>query len=258
MRPGRSASASISAVLRSFLWAGLLLLGVPAAGASSSLVAQVDSIAERYHEDLARVDSLRQGLEDAVRTHAQEDTLVALARVSFIWGDVRAMTQEQKLETYDRGRQAAQRAVGLNPKNVAAHFWYATNAGRWAQARGVLQSLFLLSTLREEIQTVLDLAPTFTAVYSLAGYVALETPRFFGGDPDNAEAMFRKGLEQDPKFTGMRIGLAKTLIRKGQIPEATRELEAVLAERQPSNLADWTVKDTREARELLDLLRARS
>lgn len=238
--------------------AAFLVTMATSALAQSLLVKELDIVAERYHENPSRLDTLREGLEEAIKANAQEETLVALSRVSFIWGDVRATTREQKLEAYDRGRQAALRAVGLNAKNVAAHFWYATNAGRWAQARGVLQSLFLLPTLREEIQTVLNLDPKFTAVYSLAGYVALETPRFIGGDPDQAEAMFRKGLEQDPKFTGMRVGLAKTLIKKGQISEARQELQTVLAERQPSNLADWTVKDTREARELLESLKESS
>jgi len=70
--------------------------------------------------------------------------------------------------------------------------------------------------------------------------------------------MFRKGLEQDPKFTGLRVGLGKTLIKTGRIAEAQRELQAVLDERAPTNLADWTLKDSREAKALLDAIRGRS
>jgi hypothetical protein len=66
--------------------------------------------------------------------------------------------------------------------------------------------------------------------------------------------MFRKGLEQDPRFTGLRVGLAKVLIRKGKIAEVRRELQAVLNEKEPRNLADWTFKDSRQARELWDSL----
>ena len=54
-----------------------------------------------------------------------------------------------------------------------------------------------------------------------------------GGDLDKAEAMFRKGLEIDPKFTVMRVGLAKTLIKKGRIAEARQEVDAVLNEKEP-------------------------
>jgi predicted Zn-dependent protease len=116
----------------------------------------------------------------------------------------------------------------------------------------VVRSLFLLPTVQEEIQTVLALDPKFTAVYSLAGNVYYEVPGLLGGDLNKAEEMFRKGLELDPKFTGMRVGLAKTLIKRGRIAEARRELQAVLDEKEPRNLADWTVKDTRDARALLE------
>lgn len=232
-------------------WAGTHFPGAP-------LVVELERLATHYHEDPPRLDKIREGLTEAAKSDPRVESLVALARVCFIWGDIRATTREQKLEAYEEGRQAAKRASELDPKNVAAHFWYGANTGRWGQTKGVVRSLFLLPTVREAIETVLALDPTFTAVYSLAGNVDYEVPGLFGGDLDRAETMFRKGLELDPKFTGMRVGLAKTLIKKGRIVEARRELETVLDEQAPRNLADWTLKDSKEARTLLDSLRGRS
>jgi predicted Zn-dependent protease len=63
--------------------------------------------------------------------------------------------------------------------------------------------------------------------------------------------MFRKGLEQDPQFTAMRVGLAKTLLKLGRVAEARQELQAVLNEKAPSNPADWQLRDLHEARTLL-------
>ncbi|HET7853990.1 MAG TPA: tetratricopeptide repeat protein, partial [Candidatus Methylomirabilis sp.] len=107
------------------------------------------------------------------------------------------------------------------------------------------------------IQLILDLDPNFNPVYALAGNVFYEVPGLLGGDLDKAEAMFRKGLELDPNFTVMRVGLARTLIKKGQITEARRELEAVLNEKEPRNQADWTLKDSKEARILLQSIQRR-
>lgn len=236
----------------------LVLCPVAVARAQSPLAAELRTFSTRYHEDPSRLDAIRDGLERAVRTHPHVEDLVALAQASFIWGDARATTRDEKLEAYGRGREAAKRAVELDPKNAAGHFWYGTNTGRWAQTKGVLRSLFLLPTIKEEIQTVLDLDPKFTAVYALAGNVYYEVPGLFGGDLEKAEAMFRKGLEQDPKFTGMGVGLAKTLIAQGRIGEARRELQAVLGEKEPTNLADWTLKDSKEARALLESIKDRS
>jgi len=226
--------------------------------AQSPLVAELERVATRYHEDPRSLDAVREGLARAVAGAPHVDSLVALARACFLVGDVRATTTEEKLAAYAQGREAAQRAVAAAPRRAAAHFWYATNTARWGQTKGVLRSLFLLPEVRRGIDTVLDLDPTFTAVYSLAGNVYYEVPGFLGGDLARAETMFRKGLEQDPKFTGMRVGLAKTLIKLGRAPEARRELETVLGERSPSNLADWKVKDVPEARRLLQSLEGKS
>ena len=121
-----------------------------------------------------------------------------------------------------------------------------------------MRSLFLLPTVKQQIQTVLELDPKFPPVYSLAGSVYYEVPRMLGGDLDKAEAMFRKGLAIAPHFTGLRVGLAKTLIKKGRLAEARQELETVLDEKSPANLADWTLKDVTQARELLRSLGGKS
>jgi predicted Zn-dependent protease len=112
--------------------------------------------------------------------------------------------------------------------------------------------------VREEIRILLELAPNVAAVHALAGNVDLEVPGPLGGDVDRAAgATFRKGLQLDPTFTGIRVGLAKALIRKNRPAEARRELQAVLDEKDPSNRADWTMKDVPEARALLESLRER-
>ena len=252
-----TAPASDKRMVARFRFVGMLLvlLSLTPSWARSPLVAEVRTFASRYHENLTRLDTIREELEQVIRTDPRVDELVALAQICFIWGDIRATTAAQKLEAYEQGRQAAQRAVQMDPKNVAAHFWYAINTGRWGQTKGVVRSLFLLPIVQEEIQIILDLDPQFTAVYTLAGNVFYEVPGFLGGDLDKAEQMFRRGLEQDPKFTGMRVGLAKTLIKKGRIEEARRELQAVLDEQGPRNLADWVMKDARRARELLESIR---
>jgi tetratricopeptide (TPR) repeat protein len=193
-----------------------------------------------------------------LKTDSHLDNFLALAQISYMWGDVRAKTPEEKLEAYDRGRQAARRAVELAPRNALAHFWHATNAGRWGQTKGVMRSLFLVPTVKEGMRTALDLDPKLVGAYSLAGSVYAEVPGLFGGDLDKSEEMFRKGLELDPRYTGLRVGLAKTLIKKKRFDEARRELRAVLDEKAPRNPADWTVKDSRQAREILDAIKDRS
>jgi tetratricopeptide (TPR) repeat protein len=226
--------------------------------AQSTQAAQLRTWAARYHEDLSSIDKMRAELTQAVAANPSVDNLLALAEVCFIWGDNRAKTTEDKLAAYEQGRQAAKRAVELAPHSVTAHLWYAIDAGRWGQTKGMMRSLFLIPIIKQEIDTVLALDPKFPPGYSLAGHFYYEVPGMLGGDLDRAERLFRTGLELDPTFTGMRVGLAKTLIKKGRTDEARKELEAVLAEKAPANLAEWTLKDAVEARELLGSIRTRT
>ena len=232
--------------------AALVLITAVEAAAQSPLVVELRGVSVRYHEDPSQLDRLRDGLEKAAAADPHPQNLVALAQVSFIWGDVRAKTQEDKLRAYDRGRQAARKVVDVDPKQVVAHFWLATNTARWGQTNGIVRSLFLLPDVRREIRAILDVDPGFPPVYGLAGNVYYEVPGLLGGDLAKSEEMFRKGLELDSKYTMLRVGLGKTLIKRGRPDEARRELTAVVEETAPRNLADWTVKDVPEAKRLLE------
>jgi tetratricopeptide (TPR) repeat protein len=236
----------------------MLLSAAGTAGAQSPLAAEVRSLADRYHENPTRIDALRPLVAQAAQADPRVDNLLALAQIAFLYGDVRARSADEKLDAYEQGRQAARQAAEIAPRNARAHFWYATNAGRWGQTKGVMRSLFLLPEVKRGMETALDLDPGFPPAYVLAGTVYYEVPGLFGGDLEKSERLFRKGLEVDARLTGLRVGLARTLIKRGRIPEARRELQAVLDEKTPSNPADWTLKDAPEARRLLAELPARS
>jgi hypothetical protein len=47
------------------------------------------------------------------------------------------------------------------------------------------------------------------------------------------------------------VDLARVLIASGRFEDARRELQRVIAERAPTIVADWTVKDLPRARALL-------
>jgi len=231
---------------------------LPAAdGADSPGEQQARDLIARYHEDPTRLDRARDVLEAALKQERRVETLILLARVYFLVGDVRATTPEAKLAAYDRGRDLGQRAVELAPRSEEAHLWYAINTGRWGQARGVVRSLFLLPTVREELDVIFALNPKSVRGHALAGNVLFEVPGLLGGDRKKAEEHYRKALEIDPRFTVVRVDLARLLIATGRHDEARRELTRVIDERAPTNVADWTVKDVPRARALLDSIKGK-
>src|SRR3989454_10495706 len=149
-RPPRSTLFPYTTLFRSL---------VPLRASAETPAADAQALISRYDEDLTAIDRARDLLEDALKRASHVETMIMLSYVSFLWRDIRATTPEEKLAAYARGRELGKRAVELAPRNHDAHLWYAINTGRWGQTKGVLRSLFLLPTLREEIEILLQLDP---------------------------------------------------------------------------------------------------
>src|SRR2546430_10181882 len=235
----------------------VVLLTPPLAGAATP-VETARALVARYHDDRTTLDRARDLLEDALRRESHVETMIMLSYVWFLWGDIRATTPEEKLAAYERGRELGKRAVELAPKSHDAHLWYAINTGRWGQTKGILRSLFLVPTVKEEIATLLDLNPKSLRAHILAGNVFLELPGFVGGDRAKAEEHFKKALEVDPHFTAARVDLARLYIAGGRHADARRELQRVINETAPTFVADCTVKDIPRAKELLASIKDKS
>jgi tetratricopeptide (TPR) repeat protein len=237
--------------------AALTLTLAPLPAPAQTAVERARALLAGHHEDPRRIDQARDLLEEAITRDRRVENLVELSRLWYVYGDLRATGEEDKLAAYGRGRELGKRAVELAPRDWQAHLWYAINTGRWAQTKGVVRSLFLLPTLREEIETILTLNPQAAAGHALAGNVFFEVPALFGGDRAKAEEHYRKGLEIDSTYTVIRIDLARLLIAERRYADARKELERVLAERTPANLADWTVRDVPRARALLEQIKGK-
>jgi tetratricopeptide (TPR) repeat protein len=231
------------------------VLGVALAAEAQTPVEAARALVQRYHEDATTVDRARALLETALAQDSRVETMIMLSYVHFLWSDTRATTPEAKLEGYERGRRVGERAVELAPRSAEAHLWYAINTARWGQTKGVMRSLFLLPTIQREIETILALDPLSVRAHALAGNVAMEVPRLAGGDRARAETHFKRGLEIDPRFTVLRVDLARLYIGDGRYADARQELRRVLEERAPRIVADWTVKDVPRARALLESIR---
>jgi tetratricopeptide (TPR) repeat protein len=218
--------------------------------------AEAGRLIASYHEDPARIDRARDLLEQALTTDRRVETMIALSRVYLLVGLLRAKTSEEKLAAFARGRELGDRAIELAPKSEDAHFWYTANTGLYGQTRGVLRSLALLPTMRQEIEILLSLNPGAARTHNVAANVFFEVPGLLGGDRKKAEEHWRKGIELDPRYTVQRVDYAKFLIAAGREDEARRQLQRVLDEPNPTNRADWIMRDVPRARAMLESIRA--
>lgn len=246
---------------RPLLFSTLLLLGaVTAAPAQTPTPAETArAMLHQYQEDPARIDRARDLLEAHVAKGGAADvpTLLALARAWFLFGEERAKTEDEKVAAYARARDYAKRATELAPRDADAHLWYAITLGSWSQSKGLLRSALGLRELRKEVDTVLRLDPNKVEAHIMAGSIARELPVVLGGDRKEAEDHFKTARRLDPKLTGVRLELAQLYINMGHYAEARQELQALLAERAPTDKPRWTLKEAPRARQMLDSIRDR-
>jgi tetratricopeptide (TPR) repeat protein len=230
----------------------LVVWPASASAADAGLLLRMERLSTHYHEDPVRLDAGRAELEAAVAAQPTVALLVMLAQISYVWGDIRGSTSDAKLQAYERGRQIADLALQRDPGSADARFWRAANLGRWLE-RNRLQAVTMIGSLRDEVQAILRDHPDYVGAYSFLGNYYYRAP-WPWGNLDEAMRMFREGLARDPRATGMRVGLARTLIDKSMPIEARVELQRVLAETAPANLAEWTLRDAPSARKLLGSL----
>ncbi|MEK7364659.1 MAG: hypothetical protein AAB016_11885, partial [candidate division NC10 bacterium] len=81
----------------------LLLVAFPAPAQSS--IEEARALIVNYHEDVTRLDRARDLVEKFLKTDSRVEGMILLSRICFMWGDVRAKDEEEKLAAYDRGRE---------------------------------------------------------------------------------------------------------------------------------------------------------
>jgi len=243
------------------LGAALLLMMLAALGASPAAADETltaaHALLSAWHEDPARIDRARALLETAVAADPTGDALTTLSRVLFLTGDFRARGEAERVAAYERGAEAAKRAIALAPRNDRAHLLLAINSGRIAEIKGVGRALALVGTIREESETVLKINPASVEGLVLAGGLAAQMPVFMGGDRGKAETLLKRALEIDPRLTGGRLQLARLYIATKRWPDAERELQSIVDEASATDLPGWTMSDRPRAKALLTELRDR-
>ena len=242
-------------MMRFTVLAALVL--VAARALAQTPVDDAERLLTTYHEDRTRIDRARDLLEQALSRDRRVETMITLSRTYLLVGEVRATTTDEKLLAYERGRELGKRAVELSPRSEDAHFWYAANTGRWGQTKGVMRSLMLLPTMREEVDLLLAMNPRSARVRNVAAGFSFEVPGLLGGDRKKAEEHWKTALDIDPHYTVARVDYARLLAATDRFDEARRQLRRVLDEPSPTNRADWIVRDVPRARTLLESIKDR-
>ena len=236
----------------------ILTLACIAALAASAVASAPDSLVEQA-EHLFFNRHLEPGnLDEAYRILAglradfphDEQVLYLWSRIHVQKGDD-ATTNKRKIELYDRAKIISDTLVSVNELNPDGHMWRAVAQGRIGQSRGVMNSLFMVPTLKKGFTRVLEIDEAYSTAYDAFGVLYYTLPGIVGGDLTKAEKYLQAGVAIDPDYCVIRLDLAKVYIRQKRWVDARRELEEVLATESPTFPADAALDDKPEARKLL-------
>jgi tetratricopeptide (TPR) repeat protein len=203
----------------------------------------------------ANLASARQAVDlwagELARNPQAFDAAWKLARADYWVGGHTADPERRRF--WEQGIDAGQKAIALQPNRPEGHFWTAANMGGLADALGLRQGVKYRRPIRDELETVLRIAPLFadrSADRALGRWYA-RVPSIFGGSKKLAEEHFRASLAAKPTSTASHYFFGEMLADDGRKAEARTELQAVLdAPLDP----DWTPEDNdfkEKARKLL-------
>jgi hypothetical protein len=129
--------------------------------------------------------------------------------------------------------------------------------GALAESFGLRQGLKYRKQIKDELETVLRIAPLFgdRSADRALGRWYFKVPSLFGGSHKLAEEHLRASLAANPQSTASHYFLAEVMVDDGRKADARSELQAVLD--APLN-PEWTPEDRdfkEKARRLLSALK---
>jgi hypothetical protein len=211
---------------------------------------------DALYRDRERIASARRAAdlwEAQLKSNPHEfDAAWKLARAYYWLGGHGPL--DQRRTDLERGITAAEQAIMLEKDRPEGHFWKAANMGALAESFGVRQGLKYRGAIKESLETVLRIAPSFQqgSADRALGRWYFKVPALFGGSKAKSEAHLRKSLTYDANSQASRFFLAETLFAMDRDAEATDELKRVIA--APVH-PDWAPEDREfqeKARALLE------
>ncbi len=105
--------------------------------------------------------------------------------------------EEDLLNTFIEGEGYADRAIELNPQSYRGYYWKSANMGRWGEARGILNALFIAKPMRELLHQALSINPEDAVSFYVLGIMYRKVPGrpISFGNSDKAVSLGRKAVD---------------------------------------------------------------
>jgi tetratricopeptide (TPR) repeat protein len=193
-----------------------------------------------YNQNYNRIDETVSMTEEILKRDPDNvPALIFLSRVWLTYGYVKARTKDDLIRVFENGKEAAKKAIDIDPRNADAHFFYVANLASLGDTKGLFNSLFMLPEVRRELETVLELDPNNVNGLAMTGALYLYLPSILGGDLHISEVYLKRSVSLNPHISSSGLYLAANLKRQKKYDEALEVLRGILNDKEPDFYPDW-------------------
>lgn len=223
-----------------------------AAGAADPRIVQAEKL-YAGRADLTQVKFAISLLTDVLKSDPKNfDAAALLSEYYYFLG--KRSSPGQQLDLFQRGIDAAKKAIELQPNQAAGYFWLATNEGLFGETKGLMKSLSLRKEIRANFEKANQLDEKYYGGGPLRGLGRWDyrVPGLMGGDKKRSAQELEKSLQLAPGNSLTKLYLAETYMDSGRKADAKKQLEEILT-MQPD--ARWAVEhkeNVEEAKKLLE------
>jgi len=194
--------------------------------------------------------------EEALAVGSAEGYALAAQAASYYAG-FKASSDEEKEAWYDKAEKAAKQAIKLDPDYPEGYFELARAHGRLAQFRGIMASLGLASSVRDNLNKTLELKPDHDAAMVALAIWNLELAQkgvgwMYGASTKKVIPLFEKAISINPTAIAHRLEYGSALMRMKKPDAAKVQLQKAL-ELPAKTYADRMNQE--KARQLLEELK---
>lgn len=140
--------------------------------------------------------------------------------------------REDKLFFFNEGVECGKEGVAIDENSLESNFWLAVNYGSFGQEKGIMQSLALVTPIKEAAEKALELDESYFygGPYRVLGRLYHKAPGFpFSiGNTKKAIEYLERAVELGPKFYLNHLFLAEAYISDWKNDKAREHLEWIL------------------------------
>lgn len=228
--------ATLPTILRAFIGWSIIALACGTSGAARAAapetVAEADRLAQTGDPSAATLRRALELYERAATANARDATLqLKVAATALVLGET---VKDGALSWFQRGEQAARRAVELDARSAEGHFLIAANRGRAAKLLPVWKvSPAIVGQIEKDLLRALAIDPRHARALHMEGVLLYKTPAplrvFLDGKRSDVERYLTSAIEADPDYAPARLDLAEYYLEEKRPAEARAQARAVLA-----------------------------